>query len=92
MKRTLQLVGEMEGYQLPQAKSAIQDMAEDDELVVVVPAQSVAEALQQWAAGQGYTVSNPKKSGEGILRWELTVRKAVAPEGKPSAKPPASPA
>lgn len=92
MKRTLQLLGEMKGFQLPQAKSAVQHMAEDDELVIVVPEQSVAEAIQQWAIGQGYAVSNPRKSGEGMIRWQLTVRKATAPEEKPSAKAPAVPA
>jgi TusA-related sulfurtransferase len=85
MKRYLQLVGEMQGYQVPQARLALQDLETDDELVIVVPEQSVAEAIRQWAAGEGYTVSNPKKSGEGTVRWHLTVRKATAAE--PSAGP-----
>ncbi len=79
MMRYLQLLGEMRNYQLPQAKRAVQDMGTDEELVIIVPDQSMAEAIQQWATGQGYTVSNPKKSGEGMIRWQVTVKRAVAP-------------
>jgi TusA-related sulfurtransferase len=92
MKRYLQLLGEMRGYQLPQAKSSVQDMEPDDELVIIVPDQSMAEAIQQWATGQGYTVSNPKRSGEGMTRWQVTVQKAVAPGERPPAGVPALPA
>lgn len=88
MKRYLQLLGEMRNYQLPQAKTAVQEMERDDELVIVVPEQSTAEAIQQWAAAQGYSVSNPKRGGEGMLRWQLTVQKsAPVGEKKPSAEP-----
>jgi TusA-related sulfurtransferase len=95
MKRYLQLLGEMRGYQLPQARLAIQEMEADDELVIVAPEQGVAEAIQQWATGQGYTVSKPTKSGEGlgIIRWQLTVRKAAAvkvPATSDAAAPPAT--
>lgn len=92
MKRYLQLLGEMKRYQLPQAKSAVQEMESDDELVIVVPERSLAEAIQQWATSQGYTVSNPKKGGEGIVRWQLTVQKTASVGEKPSAQAPAVPA
>jgi len=92
MKRYLQLLGEMKNYQLPQAKSAVQEMEPDDELVIIVPDQSMAEAIQQWATGQGYTVPNPKRSGEGMIRWQVTVQKAVAPGERPPAGAPALPA
>jgi TusA-related sulfurtransferase len=90
MKRTLQLLGEMRNYQLPQAKRAVEEMAADEELVIILPEQSLAEAIQQWATGQGYTASNPKKSGEGIIRWQVSVQKAAssgekAPAGAPTA-------
>lgn len=91
MKRYLQLLGEMRNYQLPQAKSAVQEMELDDELVIIVPDQSMAEAIQQWATGQGYTVSNPKRSGEGMTRWQVTVQKAVVPGERPPAGAPALP-
>jgi TusA-related sulfurtransferase len=89
MKRTLQLLGEMRNYQLPQAKRAVEEMAADEELVIILPEQSLAEAIQQWATGQGYTASNPKKSGEGIIRWQVSVQKAAssgakAPAGAPT--------
>ena len=89
MKRTLQLLGEMKNYQLPQAKRAVEEMAADEELVIILPEQSLAEAIQQWATGQGYTASNPKKSGEGIIRWQVSVQKAAlsgekAPAGAPT--------
>ena len=92
MKRYLQLLGEMKHYQLPQAKSAVQEMEAEDELVIIVPEQSLAETIQQWATSQGYTVSNPKRSGEGIIRWQLTVRKTPAASEKPPAEAPAVPA
>ena len=92
MKRYLQLLGEMGDYQLPQAKSAVQEMEPDDELVIIVPDQSMAATIQQWATGQGYTVSNPKRSGEGITRWHVTVQKATPKEEKPSSEAPAPPA
>jgi TusA-related sulfurtransferase len=89
MKRTLQLLGEMKNYQLPQAKRAVEEMAANEELVIILPEQSLAEAIQQWATGQGYTASNPKKSGEGIIRWQVSVQKAAssgekAPAGVPT--------
>ncbi|MGH7370176.1 MAG: sulfurtransferase TusA family protein [Candidatus Methylomirabilaceae bacterium] len=94
MKRYLQLLGEMRGYQLPQARQAIQEMEADDELVIVAPEQGVAEAIQQWATSQGYTVSKPTKSGEGIgiIRWHLTVRKATTVKEPASGDTAASPA
>ena len=85
MKRTLQLLGEMRNYQLPQAKRAVEEMAADEELVIILPEQSLAEAIQQWATGQGYTASNPKKSGEGIIRWQVSVQKAASTAEKPQA-------
>ena len=84
-RRVFQLLGEMKNYQLPLAKRAVEEMAADDELMIVVPEQSVAEAIQQWATAQGYTVSNPKKSGEGIIRWQVTVQKAAPSAEKPQA-------
>ena len=92
MKRILQLLGEMKDYQLPQAKRAVQELAADEELMIVVPEQSTAEAIQQWATGQGWTVSNPKKSGEVIVRWQVTVQKAAASAEKPAAAAPTPPA
>ena len=92
MKRYLQLLGEMRNYQLPQAKSAVQEMEPNDELVIIVPDQSMAEAIQQWATGQGYTVSDPKRSGEGMTRWQVTVQKATPKEEKPSSEAAAPPA
>ena len=92
MKRYLQLLGEMRNYQLPQAKRAVQEMAADDELVIVVPEQSLAEAIQQWASSQGYTVSNPRKIGEGILRWQLSVQKTGAAAEKAPVGAPTVPA
>ena len=81
----------MRNYQLPQAKRAVQEMGADEELVIIVPDQSMAEAIQQWAAGQGYTVSNPKKSGEGMIRWQVTVQRAATPTEKPPAGTPTVP-
>ncbi len=92
MRRILQLMGEMKNYQLPQAKRAVQEMAAEEELVIVVPEQSLAEAIQQWATSQGYTVSNPRKSGEGMIRWQVTVQKAAAPGERPPAGAPTLPA
>ncbi len=92
MRRILQLMGEMKNYQLPQAKRAVEEMAAEEELVIVVPEQSLAEAIQQWATSQGYTVSNPRKSGEGMIRWQVTVQKAAAPGEKPPAGAPTLPA
>lgn len=92
MRRILQLMGEMKNYQLPQAKRAVQEIAAEEELVIVVPEQSLAEAIQQWATSQGYTVSNPRKSGEGMIRWEITIQKAAAPGEKPAAGAPTLPA
>lgn len=89
MKRYLQLLGEMRNYQLPQAKQALQEMAADDELVIVVPEQSLVDAIQQWATSQGYTVAAPKKIIEGMARWQLTVKKATPAEEKPAAAAPA---
>ena len=92
MRRILQLMGEMKNYELPQAKRAVQEMAAEEELVIVVSEQSLAEAIQQWATSQGYTVSNPRKSGEGMIRWQVTVQKAAAPGESPPAGAPTLPA
>ncbi|MBZ0160736.1 MAG: hypothetical protein K8G79_11460 [bacterium] len=77
MKRFLQLLGEMSHYRLPQAKLALQELAADDELVIVVPEQSLAGEIQQWATSQGFTVAAPKKILDGLPRWQLSVKKAV---------------
>jgi len=90
MKRYLQLLGEMKRYQLPQAKVALQEMEADDELVIVAPDQSVAEAIKEWAASQGYTVSIPKKIGEGMVRWQVTVQKATATGATPPVEAPSA--
>lgn len=88
MKRFLQLLGEMKSYRLPTAKRALEELAVDDELVIVVPEQSLVGEIQQWATSQGFTVAAPKKMLDGLARWQLSVKKAVpAPvvEEKPAA-------
>lgn len=94
MKRFLQLLGEMSHYRLPQAKLALQELAADDELVIVVPEQSLAGEIQQWATSQGFTVAAPKKILGGLTRWQLSVTKATPVEETPAAvaPTPASPA
>lgn len=82
----------MSHYRLPQAKLALQELAADDELVIVVPEQSLIAEIQQWATSQGFTVAAPKKMLDGLARWQLSVKKAVpAPvvEEKPAAAAPA---
>jgi TusA-related sulfurtransferase len=98
MKRFLQLVGEMKNYRLPTAKRALQELAADDELVIVVPEQSLVGEIQQWATSQGFTVAAPKKMLDGLARWQLSVKKTVpAPVAEekpatPAPTPPAAPA
>src|SRR5574337_321982 len=92
MKRFLQLLGEMSHYRLPQAKLALQELADDDELAIVVAAQSLAGEIQQWATSQGLTVAAPKKMLDGLARWQRSVKKAApapAVEDKPAAAAPA---
>ena len=91
MKRFLQLLGEMSHYRLPQAKLALQELAADDELVIVVPEQSLAGEIQQWATSQGFTAAAPKKILDGLTRWQLSVKKAapVPVEEKPPVQAPA---
>ncbi|MCZ7626278.1 MAG: hypothetical protein M5R38_11210 [Candidatus Methylomirabilis sp.] len=87
MKRFLQLLGEMRQYRLAQAKLALQELVTDDELVIVVPEQSLIAEIQQWATSQGLTVAAPKKMLDGLARWQLSVKKAVpapAVEAKPA--------
>jgi len=84
MKRFLQLLGEMSHYRLPQAKLALQELAADDELVIVVPEQSLAGEIQQWATSEGFTVAAPKKILGGLTRWQLSVTKATPAEEKPA--------
>lgn len=92
MKRFLQLVGEMSQYRLSQAKLALQELAADDELVVVVPEQALVAEIQQWATGQGLTVAAPKKMLEGLTRWQLSVKKAVPAPTAEVTPAPAAPA
>ncbi len=93
MKRFLQLLGEMKSYRLPTAKRALEELAVDDELVIVVPEQALAGEIQQWATSQGLTVAAPKKILDGLPRWQLSVKKAVPVpvEEKPAAAAPAPP-
>ena len=90
MTRYFQLLGEMSHYRLPQAKLALQELAADDELVIVVPEQSLAGEIQQWATSQGFTVAVPKKILVGLARWQLSVTKPtpVPVEEKPAAAAP----
>ena len=93
MTRYFQLLGEMSHSRLPQAKLALQELAADDELVIVVPEQSLVGEIQQWATSQGYTVATPKKILGGLTRWQLSVTKPTPAEEKPAAAElaPASP-
>jgi len=90
MKRFLQLLGEMSHYRLPQAKLALQELAADDELVIVVPEQALAGEIQQWATSQGMTVAAPKKILDGLPRWQLSIKNVtpVPVEAKPAAVAP----
>lgn len=91
MKRFLQLLGEMKPYLLPQAKHAVQEIAAGDELVIVVPEQALAQAIQEWATSQGYTVPTPKKIIEGLARWQVTIQKPATPAEQPAAGAAAAP-
>lgn len=89
MKRYLQLLGEMSRYRLPQVKLALQELAADDELVIVVPEQSLTAEIQQLVTSQGYTAAAPKKMLDGLTRWQLLIKKATPVEEKPAAAAPA---
>lgn len=90
MKRFLQLLGEMKSYRLPTAKRALEELAVDDELVIVVPEQALAGEIQQWATSRGLTAAAPKKILDGLPRWQLSVKKAapVPVEEKPATAAP----
>jgi TusA-related sulfurtransferase len=91
MKRYLQLLGELRNSQRSQAMNAIREMEPGDELVIVAPEQSVADEIHHWASSQGYAVSTPKKIGEGIPRWHLTLQKPWPVETPQASAPVRSP-
>ncbi|WGW11627.1 sulfurtransferase TusA family protein [Saxibacter everestensis] len=73
MQVKLETDGQVCPFPLIEAKSAIDDLAIGDELVINFDCTQATEAIPRWAAESGYPVTNFAKAGDAS--WTITVQK-----------------
>lgn len=73
MQKTLETDGQVCPFPLVEAKSAIEDIAVGDELIINFDCTQATEALPRWAAENGYPVTNFAKVTDAS--WTITVQK-----------------
>ncbi|MDN6135543.1 MAG: sulfurtransferase TusA family protein [Brevibacterium sp.] len=74
MKQVLETNGLVCPFPLVEAKDAIGEMGNGDELVINFDCTQATEAIPQWAAENGYPVTHFDRTGDAS--WTITVQKA----------------
>lgn len=74
MKQVLETNGLVCPFPLVEAKDAIGEMDNGDELVINFDCTQATEAIPQWAAENGYPVTHFDRTGDAS--WTITVQKA----------------
>lgn len=70
----LETEGQVCPFPLVEAKQAMADMNIGDELVIGFDCTQATEAIPNWAADNGYPVTNFDRTGDAS--WTITVQKA----------------
>lgn len=73
MQVKLATVGLVCPFPLVEAKQAMANLNKGDELVIEFDCTQATEAIPQWAAEEGYEVSDYEKIGDAL--WTITVIK-----------------
>ncbi|BDH46236.1 UPF0033 protein YeeD [Salmonella enterica subsp. enterica serovar Choleraesuis] len=60
-------------FPLIEAKAAMAELVAGDELVIEFDCTQATEAIPQWAAEEGYSVTDYQQAGDAS--WTITVRK-----------------
>lgn len=74
MKHVLETDGQVCPFPLVEAKGAIAPLPIGDELVITFDCTQATEAIPQWAAENGYPVTEFERVGDAS--WTITVQKA----------------
>ena len=74
MKQVLETNGLVCPFPLVEAKDAINELSNGDELVINFDCTQATEAIPQWAAENGYPVTHFDRTGDAS--WTITVQKA----------------
>jgi TusA-related sulfurtransferase len=72
--KKLDVVTQVCPFPLIEAKAAMADMASGDQLVIEFDCTQATEAIPQWAAEEGHTVTDFQQAGDAA--WSITVQKA----------------
>lgn len=73
-KHVLETGGEVCPFPLVEAKKAIVTLPEGDELVINFDCTQATESIPNWAADEGFPVTDYRKLGDA--GWTITVQKA----------------
>ncbi|MFB9775370.1 sulfurtransferase TusA family protein [Brevibacterium otitidis] len=74
MQHVLETDGLVCPFPLVEAKDAMSGLNDGDELVINFDCTQATEAIPQWAADNGYPVTNFDRTGDAS--WTITVQKA----------------
>ena len=71
--KKLDVVTQVCPFPLIEAKTAMAELASGDQLVIEFDYTQATEAIPQWAAEEGFTVTDYQQSGDAA--WTITVQK-----------------
>lgn len=71
--KKLDVVTQVCPFPLIEAKAAMAELASGDQLVIEFDCTQATEAIPQWAAEEGLTVTDYQQSGDAA--WTITVQK-----------------
>lgn len=72
--KTLDVVTQVCPFPLIEAKAAMDQLARGDQLVIDFDCTQATEAIPQWAAEEGHTITDYQQVGDAA--WRITVQKA----------------
>lgn len=73
MLKTLETEGQVCPFPLIEAQRAMTELAAGDELVINFDCTQATDAIPQWAAENGYSITDFARAG--AASWTITVRK-----------------
>lgn len=71
--KKLDVVTQVCPFPLIEAKAAMAELASGDQLVIEFDCTQATEAIPQWTAEEGFTVTDYQQSGDAA--WTITVQK-----------------
>lgn len=74
MQRTLEVLGMVCPFPLVEAKQAIAELEQGDELIIHFDCTQATEAIPRWAVEEGHEVTNFEQIDDA--EWTITIKKA----------------